>query len=269
MSRRYDSRTTTFSPEGRLYQVEYAMEAISHAGTVVGILAKDGVVLAAEKKVTSKLLEQDQSSEKIFTVAGNVVVGVAGITADANSLVNYSRNAAQQYLVAYDDDMPVEQLAQRLCDLKQGYTQYGGLRPFGVSILYAGYDDHHHFQLYHSDPSGNYSGWKATCIGSNNGTATSLLKQDYKDDISIQDAMAMAVKILSKTMDSTSLDSEKLEFATLTLNASTGKPQTNIFKPNDIDRLLERHGLAKPKDPEAAAAATATGSSSDAMAVDS
>ncbi|SPO46433.1 probable PRE9 - 20S proteasome subunit Y13 (alpha3) [Moesziomyces antarcticus] len=269
MSRRYDSRTTTFSPEGRLYQVEYAMEAISHAGTVIGILAKDGIVLAAEKKVTSKLLEQDQSSEKIFTVSDNVMAGVAGYTADANSLVNYARNAAQQHLASYDDDMPVEQLAQRLCDYKQGYTQFGGLRPFGVSILYAGYDDHHHFQLYHSDPSGNYSGWKATCIGNNNGTATSLLKQDYKDDIGIQDAMAMAVKILSKTMDSTSLDSEKLEFATLTLNPTTHKPQTNIFKPNDIDRLLQKHGLAKPKDAEEAAAqATASGTDSSAMAVD-
>ncbi|PWN53974.1 putative PRE9-20S proteasome subunit Y13 [Violaceomyces palustris] len=270
MSRRYDSRTTTFSPEGRLFQVEYAMEAISHAGTTVGILAKDGVVLAAEKKVTSKLLEQDQSSEKIFNLSDNIIAGVAGITADANSLVNYARNQAQKYLLAYDDDMPVEQLAQRLCDLKQGYTQYGGLRPFGVSILYAGFDDHHHFQLYHSDPSGNYSGWKATCIGNNNGTATSLLKQDYKDDIGIQEAMGLAAKVLSKTMDATSLDSEKLEFATITLDPRTKKPVGRVFKPNDIDRLLEKHGLAKPKDPEAAAAAaTSAPAQGEAMAVDS
>ncbi|PWN42492.1 N-terminal nucleophile aminohydrolase [Ceraceosorus guamensis] len=247
MSRRYDSRTTTFSPEGRLYQVEYAMEAISHAGTVIGILAKDGVVLAAEKKVTSKLLEQDKSSEKIYSLSNNVVTGVAGLTADANSLINYARNAAQKYLLAYDDDMPVEQLAQRLCDLKQGYTQYGGLRPFGVSLLYAGYDAHHEFQLYHSDPSGNYSGWKATCIGSNNGTATSLLKQDYKEGLGIQEASDLAIKTLGKTMDATTLDSDKIEFATLTLD-STGVPRTSIFKPHDIDRLIERNGLAKPKE---------------------
>jgi 20S proteasome subunit alpha 3 len=240
------------------------MEAISHAGTVVGILAKDGIVLAAEKKVTSKLLEQDTSSEKIyalsewvlerrkskmcgqiddvslntyafcsFSLFSNIMTGVAGITADANSLINYARNSAQRYALSYSDDIPVEQLAQSLCDLKQGYTQYGGessdedrrsvaclniflslflgLRPFGVSLLYAGYDPHHSFQLYHSDPSGNYSGWKATCIGSNNGTATSLLKQDYKDDLTIQEAMALACKVLSKTMDATSLDSEKSE----------------------------------------------------------
>lgn len=185
------------------------MEAISHAGTVLGILAKDGVVLAAEKKVTSKLLEQHKSSEKVFQLSGNVIAGVAGLTADANSLVNYGRNAAQKYLLSYDDDIPVEQLVQRLCDMKQGYTQFGGLRPFGVSLLYAGYDPHHEFQLYQSDPSGNYSGWKAVCIGMNNGTATSLLKQDYKDDMTVQDALGLAARVLSKTMDTTSMEGDK------------------------------------------------------------
>lgn len=141
----------------------------------------------------------------------NILGGFAGVTSDANTLVNYARNTCQNVLLQYDDDIPVEHLTQYMCDLKQGYTQYGGLRPFGVSILYAGWDAHHSFQLYHSDPSGNYSGWKATCIGSNNGTATSLLKQDYKDEITIQEAMSLACKVLSKTMDSTALDSEKSE----------------------------------------------------------
>ncbi|PWN26701.1 putative PRE9-20S proteasome subunit Y13 [Jaminaea rosea] len=249
-SRRYDGRTTTFSPEGRLYQVEYAMEAISHAGTVIGILAKDGVVLAAEKKVTGKLFEQDKSSEKIYVLGDNILGGFAGVTSDANTLVNYARNTVQNVLLSYDDDIPVEHLTQYMCDLKQGYTQYGGLRPFGVSILYGGWDAHHNFQLYHSDPSGNYSGWKATCIGSNNGTATSLLKQDYKEGCTTQEAMSLACKVLSKTMDSTALDSEKIEFAHLTLSPRTGKPQPRIFTAQDIDRLLEREGLAKPKDPE-------------------
>ncbi|KDN53620.1 putative PRE9-20S proteasome subunit Y13 [Tilletiaria anomala UBC 951] len=269
MSRRYDSRTTTFSPEGRLFQVEYAMEAISHAGTCLGILSKDGIVIAGEKKVTSKLLEQDTSSEKIYALSDNCIAGVAGMTADANSLVNYARNQAQVYLRSYDDDMPIEQLTQRLCDLKQGYTQYGGLRPFGVSILYAGYDPHHQFQLYHSDPSGNYSGWKATCIGNNNGTATSLLKQDYKEDISLQDAMGLALKVLSKTMDSTSLDSEKLEFATMSLDKRTGKPHGKIFRPKEIDALLEKHGLAKPKEGEASGGASTSTTAAAPMVVDS
>ena len=84
-----------------------------------------------------------------------------------------------------------------------------GLRPFGVSLLYAGYDPHYRFQLYHSDPSGNYSGWKATCIGANNGTAQSLLKQEYKDDIGVEEAIGLVLRVMSKTMDSTTLGSEK------------------------------------------------------------
>lgn len=257
MARRYDSRTTIFSPEGRLYQIEYAMEAISHAGTVLGVLAKDGIVLAAEKKVTGKLLDLSGakeggyggSGEKIFLLNSNVVAGVAGITADANSLVNYSREAAQRHLYKYNEDIPVEMLAQGLCDLKQGYTQYGGLRPFGVSLLYAGYDPHYHFQLYHSDPSGNYSGWKATCIGANSGTAQSLLKQEYKEDITIEDAISLVLRVMSKTMDSTTLGSEKLEFATLTLD-SDKRPKAKIYRPAEIDALLRKHDLAKNEDTE-------------------
>jgi 20S proteasome subunit alpha 3 len=229
------------------------MEAISHAGTVIGVLATDGVVLAAEKRVTGKLLDLSGSKEggyggsgeKIFLLNSNVIGGVAGLTADANSLVNYARTAAQKHLLSYNEDIPVELLAQRMCDLKQGYTQFGGLRPFGVSLLYAGYDPHYEFQLYHSDPSGNYSGWKATCIGANIGTAQSLLKQEYKDDITVKDAISLVLKTMSKTMDSTTLGSEKLEFAVLTLDPKTKKPKAKIYKPAEIDKLLTSEGLMK------------------------
>jgi 20S proteasome alpha/beta subunit len=101
------------------------MEAISHAGTCLGILSKEGIVLAAEKTVTSKLLEQ-LNHEKIYMITENMACSVAGITSDANSLVNYTRNEAQKYLFTYNESMPCEQLVQKLCDLKQGYTQYGG-----------------------------------------------------------------------------------------------------------------------------------------------
>jgi len=258
MARRYDSRTTIFSPEGRLYQIEYAMEAISHAGTVIGVLATDGIVLAAEKKVTGKLLDLSGakeggyggSGEKIFLLNNNVITGVAGFTADAISLVNYARTAAQQHLFSFNEDIPVEQLAQRLCNLKQGYTQFGGLRPFGVSLLYAGYDPHYQFQLYHSDPSGNYSGWKATCIGANNGTAQSLLKQEYKDEVTVEEAMGLVIRVMSKTMDSTTLGSEKLEFATLTLDPVTKQPKAKIYRPSDVDALLLKHGVGKKDEKE-------------------
>jgi len=138
-----------------------------------------------------------------------MICAVAGMTADANILINYARQAAQRYLLTYNEDIPCEQLVRRLCDLKQGYTQHGGLRPFGVSFIYAGWDPRRQFQLYLSNPSGNYGGWKATSAGANNASAQSLLKQDYKEDCSLDEACGVAVKVLSKTMDSTKLSSEK------------------------------------------------------------
>ncbi|CCO28958.1 20S proteasome subunit alpha 3 [Rhizoctonia solani AG-1 IB] len=182
--------------------------------------------------------------------ASNLIAGVAGLSADANSLVNYSRSSAQQHLFSFNEDIPVEQLVQKLCNLKQGYTQFGGLRPFGVSLLYAGYDPHYEFQLYHSDPSGNYSGWKATCIGANNGTAQSLLKQEYKDEITLEDAISLVVRVMGKTMDSTTLSSEKLEFAVITLDSDTKKPKSKIYRPAEVDALLDKLGVMKKDDEE-------------------
>lgn len=143
-----------------------------------------------------------------------MICAVAGMVSDANILINYARQAAQKYLLQYNTDIPCEQLVRRLCDLKQGYTQHGGLRPFGVSFIYAGYDEQMKFQLYQSNPSGNYGGWKATSVGANNASAQSLLKQDYKEDMKLGEACGLAVKVLSKTMDAQKLSSEKSESMT-------------------------------------------------------
>uniref|UniRef100_A0A9I9CGA7 Proteasome alpha-type subunits domain-containing protein n=3 Tax=Cucumis melo TaxID=3656 RepID=A0A9I9CGA7_CUCME len=245
MSRRYDSRTTIFSPEGRLYQVEYAMEAIGNAGSAIGILSKDGVVLVGEKKVTSKLLQTSTSTEKMYKLDDHVACAVAGIMSDANILINTARVQAQRYTYAYQEPMPVEQLVQSLCDTKQGYTQFGGLRPFGVSFLFAGWDKNYGFQLYMSDPSGNYGGWKAAAIGANNQAAQSMLKQDYKDDITREEAIQLALKVLSKTMDSTSLTSEKLELAEVFLSPA-GNVKYQVCSPESVSKLLVKSGLTQP-----------------------
>ncbi|XP_033125165.1 proteasome subunit alpha type-4-like [Anneissia japonica] len=238
MSRRYDSRTTIFSPEGRLYQVEYAMEAIGHAGTCLGILASDGVVLAAERRNTHKLLDEVVFSEKIYKLDNNIACSVAGITSDANILTNELRLTAQRYLLQYQEPIPCEQLVSSLCDLKQVYTQNGGLRPFGVSILYMGWDKYYGFQLYHSDPSGNYGGWKATCIGNNSSAAVSMLKQEYKEEeTSIDSALALSVRVLSKTLDMTKLTPEKFELATLT--RQNGKTKITILPEKKVQELIK------------------------------
>ncbi|KAI7969986.1 hypothetical protein EIK77_000382 [Talaromyces pinophilus] len=196
-----------------------------------------------------------------------MICAVAGMTADANILINYARQAAQQYLLTYNEEIPCEQLVRRLCDLKQGYTQHGGLRPFGVSFIYAGYDPLRQFQLYQSNPSGNYGGWKATSVGANNAAAQSLLKQDYKEECDLKEACALAVKVLSKTMDSTKLSSEKskfskpplhlvrpnkvysVEFATVG-KTKDGKIYHHLWGADEINALLRQHGLAKEEETE-------------------
>jgi len=246
MSRRYDSRTTTFSPEGRLHQVEYAMEAINMAGSTVGILAEDGVVLAGEKKTTSKLLDMGKQHEKLFQIDSQMFCAVAGISSDANILINKLRLSAAQHVYTYGESMPVEELVTSICDLKQGYTQYGGLRPFGVAFLVAGYDPAHKFQLYHTDPSGNFSGWKAYAIGTNNNNAQQIMRQDWKEGLKTQEALELAAKVLTKTMDTANPNSEKLEFGVVEKTES-GQIRMRILTDAQVDKLMAD---AAPKEGE-------------------
>merc|ERR1712095_156866 len=257
MARRYDTRTTIFSPEGRLYQVEYAMEAIGHAGSCLGILANDGILLAAERRNTNKLLDEVFHSEKIYQLNENMACSVAGITSDANVLTNELRLFGQRYHYRFRESMPCEQLVSMLCDLKQAYTQYGGKRPFGVSILYMGWDKHHGFQLYHSDPSGNYSGWKATCIGNNSSAAVSILKQEYKEgEMTLDASLDLSMKVLSKTLDMTKLTSDKIEVATL--KRVNGKTKIHILTTQEMDALIAKFEAAEKEADEAKKAAEAS-----------
>ena len=128
MARRYDQSTTTFSPEGRLHQVEYAIEAINNAGTCVGLKSTDGVVLAAEKRVVSKLLAPSKTSEKTYTIDDHAACLVAGLNADANILIQEARVRSQRYLYEYQEPIPVENMVKAVCNYKQAYTQFGGLR---------------------------------------------------------------------------------------------------------------------------------------------
>ncbi|XP_008572757.1 PREDICTED: proteasome subunit alpha type-4 [Galeopterus variegatus] len=224
MSRRYDSRTTIFSPEGRLYQVEYAMEAIGHAGTCLGILANDGVLLAAERRNIHKLLDEVFFSEKIYKLNEDMACSVAGITSDANVLTNELRLIAQRYLLQYQEPIPCEQLVTALCDIKQAYTQFGGKRPFGVSLLYIGWD-----KSLPSLPS------KLFILA-----AVSMLKQDYKEgEMTLKSALALAIKVLNKTMDVSKLSAEKVEIATLT--RENGKTVIRVLKQKEVEQLIKKH----------------------------
>lgn len=218
------------------------MEAISNAGSCVGVLSKEGVVLGAEKRVTSKLLDTQAvgvKREKLYVLADHVVCAVAGITSDANILVNKCRLSAQQYLFAYDEPMPVEQLVRSVCDAKQGYTQFGGLRPFGVSLLYAGWDASRGFQLLQSDPSGNYGAWKATSVGANHQAAANALASDYDEDLSLEDAIKLVAKVLGKTVDSSALTPDKVELVTVSRDPETGDVVHHIYEPEDLKPVLD------------------------------
>jgi 20S proteasome subunit alpha 3 len=201
-------------------------------------LASDGIVMASERRITSGLLAPAKNSEKTYPLAKHAACNVAGLTADANLLIDQARLRAGRYQYQYQEPIPLEQLVEFVCNYKQYYTQRGGLRPFGVAFLFAGYDEHYGFQLYQSDPSGNYSGWKATVIGSNNQAGKSILKTEYlKSDKAstapatpgtpeeegapptVQEALKLAVKVLNKTMDGTgAAAAEKMELFTMTLD---------------------------------------------------
>mmetsp|Transcript_43323 Transcript_43323/g.49819 ORF Transcript_43323/g.49819 Transcript_43323/m.49819 type:complete len:250 (+) Transcript_43323:178-927(+) len=241
MSRRYDSRTTTFTPQGRLMQVEYAIEAINFSGACIGVLSSEGVILATERKQTSKLLEQTKSSEKIYVLDKHIMCAVAGLTADANTLIDRARNSSQNFNEKFREPIPIEQLVQDLCNFKQYYTQHGGQRPFGTAFLYAGWDVHHGFQLYHSDPSGIYGGWKATSIGTNSQAANSILTQEYKEGCTLNEALGLVAKVMCRTMDTTSPSPDKFEI--VVVRRDDKKVVHHTLKDDEVLKLLKDNEL--------------------------
>ena len=230
------------------------MESIGNSGAAVGVLAADGVVLATERRAVSKLLDSGAVGcrrERTYLLDDHVACAVAGLTADANILVNQCRMQAQRHRLQLSEAIPVEQMVRGLCDLCQGYTQYGGQRPFGVSIVFAGWDEEFGFQLYQSDPSGNYGGWKATAIGGNHQQSNSVLRADWKEGLTLEEATALALKVVAKSMDSTSLSPEKLEIATVT--REDGRVVYTMFGEKEMKSAVEKanEALAKKEEDKA------------------
>ena len=152
--------------------------------------------------------------------------------------------------MSYAEPVPMEQLVQNLCDQKQGYTQFGGLRPFGVSFLFGGWDKSCGFQLYQSDPSGNYAGWSATAIGANAQAAQAILKTEYVDGMTLVDARKLAVKVLKQTMDSTLLTPDKVEMCEVGwADEATKKVAYRVLKETELKDLCdEANANAAKKD---------------------
>ncbi|MFQ5815147.1 MAG: archaeal proteasome endopeptidase complex subunit alpha [Candidatus Hydrothermarchaeaceae archaeon] len=190
----YDRAITVFSPDGRLFQVEYAREAVKRGTTSLGIRYKDGVLLAVDKRITSKLVVA-KSIEKIFQIDENIAASTSGLVADARVLVDRARVEAQNNRVLYNESIDIEILAKKICDFKQLYTQHGGVRPFGISLLLAGVNERP--RLFETDPSGALIEYKATAIGAGRTTAMEIFEEEYREDISKDDAILIALKVMN------------------------------------------------------------------------
>lgn len=201
MSERYGFSLTTFSPSGKLVQIEYALNAVGAGAPSVGIKATNGVVLATEKKQKTTL-HDDRSINKIESVAKNVGMVYSGMGPDYRLIVKYARKLTQQYVMMYDDQIPTVQLVRRVADVMQEYTQSGGVRPFGVSLLIAGWDsDENCPYLYQCDPSGAYFAWKATAIGKNHINGKTFLEKRYSEKLELEDAIHTAILTLKESFE--------------------------------------------------------------------
>ena len=195
----YDRAITVFSPDGRLFQVEYAREAVKRGTTSVGIKASDGVVLLVDKRVASRLLEP-QSTEKIFQIDDHIGAVTSGLVADARALVDRARVDAQINRVVYNEPIGVEVLAKKICDHKQTFTQYGGVRPYGTALLIGGVDDEGP-HLFETDPSGALLMVKATGIGSGRNAVMEVLEEKYDENANIEKTVDLGLEALYKATE--------------------------------------------------------------------
>lgn len=226
----YDRAITVFSPDGRLFQVEYAREAVKTGSTSIGVVCKDGIILLAHKRINSPLIVSD-SHEKVFQIDSHIAASSSGLVADARKLVDFARLEAQKHKLTFNEDIPVETLAKHIGDHIQFYTQFGGVRPYGVSFLVAGANDR--LRLFETDPSGALFEYKATAIGSGKKVVEELFEREYKDGLSVDDGIKLALKAIKKAVEE-KLDRNMLDLAVVYKDSRSVK----TFAPEEIAEYL-------------------------------
>src|SRR3989344_3440886 len=194
----YDRAITMFSPDGRLLQVEYAKKTVRQGSTAIGMVCSDGVLLIADKRVVDTLIVPE-SIEKIWQIDVHIAASASGILSDARVLIDRAQLKAQQNRVTYDSEIDTLTVVKDICDLKQICTQSGGLRPFGVSVLVAGIDDHTP-RLFETDPIGIYFQYKATAIGEGEVEVEEILHSEYKAELTIEEGLKLSLKSLKKVL---------------------------------------------------------------------
>jgi proteasome alpha subunit len=198
----YDRAITVFSPDGRLFQVEYAMELVNRGATILGIRCSEGVILGAEENVEP--LEEAEYSWKIFKVDEHIGAAIVGLSSDARVLIDQARIYAQSNKLTYDEPIDVEVVSKRVCDIMQLYTQHAGVRPFGISIIFGGVDKTG-TRLFGTHPSGTYRGYKATALGAGRDTVLAILKDEYKEEMSLEETTKLSIKCLVKALEARQL----------------------------------------------------------------
>jgi proteasome alpha subunit len=198
----YDRAITVFSPDGRLFQVEYAMELVNRGATIMGIQCPEGVVLGSEENIEP--LEEAEYSWKIFKVDEHVGAAIVGLSSDARILIDQARIYAQSNKLTYDEPIDVEVVTKRICDIQQMYTQHAGVRPFGVSIIFGGVDKSG-THVFGTHPSGTYRGYKATALGAGRETVLAILKDEYRENLSLEENTKLTIKCLVKALEARQL----------------------------------------------------------------
>ncbi len=236
----YDRGITIFSPDGRLYQVEYAREAVKRGSPSIGIRTSDGIVLAADTS-TRQLLQERSSVEKIHKADEHIGIASAGHVADARQLIDFARQMAQINRLRYQEPIGIEALSKYVTDHIQQYTQIGGARPFGSSLIIGGIEDGSP-RLFETDPSGTPYEWKAVSIGSDRPKIRAFLEEHYSSDLSLESGIELALKSLAEASEE-GLDPEGVGVATIPVT-------TALFSPLDskeVGKYIKKLKLtAKP-----------------------
>jgi len=205
----YDRAITVFSPDGRLLQVEYAKETVNQGTSAVGTLFEDGVLLVVDKRILEKLVIPS-SVEKIMQIDEHVCAAISGLPSDGRVLVERAQIVAQNHRNTYDEKIDVKSLVKDICNQKQAFTQYGGMRPYGVSLLVAGVDEKP--RLFMTEVSGIFFEMKAAAIGENSRVITNYLNKNYKDELSFDEALKLCINALKEGLAS-KFDIDRLEAA--------------------------------------------------------
>ena len=190
----YDRAITIFSPDGRLYQVEYALETVRRGSLAVGLITKDGVVLAVEEK--GRKLQSGESVVKMFQIDDHIGAVGAGYIPDARIQVDNARVIAQSNRLVYDEPVEIESVAKKIADLNQQYTQYAGVRPFGVSLIIAGFHESSGPVVYLTDPTGAYLGFDAIAIGAGSDQVNEYLEKNYDRHLSLEEGITLAIECI-------------------------------------------------------------------------